>query len=129
MSLAPERALQFLEKTFLAENDPVLWELAVLASGEARDEATPAFLKKLYHQETTVRARRIICLALATGRRTESLSWLVELVASEDDVRPALKALEIYQGNRQLWSEVEAHLESRALWERYRSGRLMARFQ
>jgi len=90
-------------------------EGVALVLGESRSPAAFPILRDWWQHTHHPELRQTALLAIAMLRRDAAIAWLLDLLANgaPKDAKGALEALELYQHDRALWSQVQARLNHR----------------
>lgn len=116
LRLAPDESPAFVG-AFLGDADPVIRQLAALALGESRLDASLAQLRSRWDAAVYKGADQQVLLRAAVLHRSEAaFDWLVSVIADGERriVEPLIRELAIYSGNRRLRDQVRHALARRA---------------
>ncbi len=107
LKLAPEQSLAFVSE-FLNDTHQQVQELVALVLGESRQPEALEHLKNWWQTVRDLELRVTGLLAIAMLRTDEAFQFLLDLVAEENDstAQEAIKALEIYRQDYDLWQRV-----------------------
>lgn len=107
LKLAPEQSLTFVSE-FLNDTNQQVQELVALVLGESRQPEALEHLKNWWQTVRDLELRVTGLLAIAMLRTDKAFQFLLDLVAEENDstAQEAIKALEIYRQDYDLWQRV-----------------------
>lgn len=107
LKLAPEQSLAFVSE-FLNDTHQQVQELVALVLGESRQPEALEHLQNWWQTVRDLELRVTGLLAIAMLRTDKAFQFLLDLVAEENDstAQEAIKALEIYRQDYDLWQRV-----------------------
>lgn len=116
LKLAPQQSIAFVSE-FLQDPNPQVQELVALVLGESRQPDALASLTGWWEGVSNLELRVTGLLSIAMLRTNPAFEFLLDLVAGANETvaKEAIKALEIYRQDYDLWQRVCAAQEQRGL--------------
>lgn len=107
LKLAPQQSMAFVS-AFLDDPNPQVQELVALVLGESRQPEALDHLKNWWQKVRDPELRVTGLLSIAMLRTDEAFQFLLHIVAegTETTAQEAIKALEIYRQDSDLWQRV-----------------------